>query len=289
MAQLQIDIDRLVREVLEQLQGARPESSARAPAAACGSGSASGNGQPEPPLGASPGAGCLAPVGTPSNEPTPQSPGNDQSAPQTTSNRQEPQPPEGQVTVDSRVVTMAELGNRLGSARTLVVRPGAVVTPSVRDHLRRERIQLVEAALETSESAPNAKSVVPIVVNARSFETGPLADGLRRDGLHVDLQRCDCLIESTDRLAGTAADRRVGVLLTRHQAAALCLANRHPGVRAVAADEPGALQAAVEAVGANVVVCNPRQIGMYRLRQMIGEFIRRGPTDCPEVFRNRLG
>jgi hypothetical protein len=296
MAPSPIDIDRLVREVLEQLNGAAAASEVPAAPPAGGGESASGNGQPEPPLGSQPGAGCLAPLGSPGSDSEKQPPGADaalqdkpaQQRPAEAASSPPPQATQGRIMVTARVVTMAELGDRLEGARTLVVPAGAVVTPSVRDHLRRARIQLVTAAPEPSASAA-APGPVPILVNARSLDTATLADTFRRDGLEPDVQQCDCLIESTDRLAASAAEGRRGVLLTRHQAAALCLANRHPGVRAVAAEEPGALQAAVEAVGANVIVLNAKQLGMYRLRQMVGDFLRRGPVECPEVFRNRLG
>ncbi len=49
---------------------------------------------------------------------------------------------EGDLVVDARVVTLAAIERRLTNVRRVLVRRGAVVTPSVKDDLRKRHIRL---------------------------------------------------------------------------------------------------------------------------------------------------
>jgi len=69
----------------------------------------------------------------------------------------------------------------------------------------------------------------------------------------------------------------------------VCLANRVAGVRAIAAADPATAVEAARAVGANVLVADPRGKGLYQLKQLASAFCRGGPWACPEVLRPRLG
>ena len=80
----------------------------------------------------------------------------------------------------------------------------------------------------------------------------------------------------------------LGLLLTPHEAESLCLANRLPGVRAIAGREAGQVAADATAVGANVLVINPKKIGQFAIRQMLDVFCRGGVRPCPEVLKERL-
>ena len=96
----------------------------------------------------------------------------------------------------------------------------------------------------------------------------------------------DCLIVATEQLAAeTARSDTLGVLLTPHTAAGLCLANRLRGLRAVTGGDAPAVAAAAAAVGANVLVVDPRAGTFFQLKQMVAEFCRGGVRPCPAVFR----
>jgi len=194
---------------------------------------------------------------------------------------------EGDLVIERRVVSLAELPAKLEGVRRVVVPPGAVVTPSVRDVLHRNKLSL---AFGTPPVAPAAGSVRAVVVTAGSrYNPDPLLRALGGEGFAVDARRTDCLIAATDQLtAELRADRTLGVLLTRHAAAALCLANRLAGVRAVQAITVEGLAADADAVGANLVVIDPFAQGFVPTRQMIVSFIRGGVRPCPEVFQQRL-
>ena len=52
----------------------------------------------------------------------------------------------GDVVVDSRVVTLATVAGRLEGAKQLIVPPAALVTPAVRDELRRKGVVLLRGS-----------------------------------------------------------------------------------------------------------------------------------------------
>ena len=104
------------------------------------------------------------------------------------------------------------------------------------------------------------------------------------------MKTLDCLIATVDTLVvELAKERTLGLLLTRHTAAALCLANRVRGVRAIwGLDVAGVVRDAA-AVGANLLVVDPAAAGVFRLKQLVAQFCRAGVQACPQVFSQRLG
>jgi hypothetical protein len=204
--------------------------------------------------------------------------------------RQEPRPPgttNHELVVTSRVVTLSEVEGRLAGIRRMMVRQGAVITPAVKEELSKRNIQVLTggAAAETSGGALK----VVIVAARTKIDPQPLAAALQSDGVEIELHSSKCVIESTDRLAAEVKrPGTLGVLLTPHEAESLCLANRLPGVRAIAGKEPGEVAANAAAVGANVLVIHPKKVSPFAIRQMLGEFCRGGLRPCPDVFKQRL-
>ena len=72
--------------------------------------------------------------------------------------------------VDARVVSLTTIGGRLAGKKRLVVRPGAVVTPSVRDELRKRGLKLERS--DETEATENAESELVVMVSENA--------GLRR-------------------------------------------------------------------------------------------------------------
>jgi hypothetical protein len=181
----------------------------------------------------------------------------------------------------SRVVTIELLKSRLDGVRRLCVPRGAVLTPAVRDELRRRNI-----ALEYADQSNTAKIAarLQIVVAAANYDPAHLIYALKRDNLPVECGVEKCLIAATDGLAREiAGGDALGLLLTEHAAAALCLLNRLPGVRAVGTD-----LAAAASISANAMVVDPRRTSIFQLKRMAAEFLRGGVRECPAVFRERL-
>jgi hypothetical protein len=245
MADNAIDIQEIVREVMARLEAAGVAGRSTAPAA------------------------CAAPQPAPA--PAPAAP-----AARTV--------PEGELSVRCRVVTMAEVGDRLQGVRRLVVAPGAGVTPSVREELEKRKIRLVSAE---TDAKPVAQ--VALVAVGTPIDPEPLAKTLQRDGASVATEKLDCVIVACDTLAGRiAAGGTLGVLLTAHTAAALCLANRKAGVRAVLGVRPDTIAADAAAVGANLLVIDPAAFGFFTLKQIVDRYLQRGCRPCPLVFQKKL-
>jgi hypothetical protein len=251
-----IDVDTLVREVLLKL-GVAPESGE--PSQAGGGGGPSG---PSPPSLDAPDA--------------------------KTRSAATPGPSRGELVVLSQVVTTSELQGRLEGVRRLVVPPGAVVTPSVRDELHRRRIAL---EYDQPVPVPGAAGVrlVMAVLGSR-FDPGPLTRSLRAEAIMVETHRSDCLVAATDQLAAEVPKpSTLGLVVTTDPAVALCLANRHQGVQAILGSDAATVDSEAASVGANVLVVNPGTTSYFQMRQMIRRFCRGGARECPEALRERLG
>jgi hypothetical protein len=244
----QLDIDRLVREVLAQLG-----------AGATGDSSAADEGRER----------------------------NDKAGAGVAQSHAGTEKADGEFVLSCRVVTVSEVAGRLGTMRRLVVPARAVVTPAVRDELRRRDIRLVYAAPAPAAAGYTVRLCLLSV--GRPFEPAPLAAALAAEGVEMQAGALDCLLAATDRLAlEVVQEGTLGLLLTEHTAAALCLANRRRGVRAILGADAAAVAAAAAAVGANLLVVDPAATGSFPLKQMAAEFCRGGTRRCPEVFRERL-
>ncbi len=267
MAEPSIDVDKLVREVLAEL-GVAPEPSAAA----------------APPRETNgPEAASAPPPASPA--PAASSPGDEAAG---AAPRAAPAAPNGELVVLNQVVSTAELEGRLEGVRRLVVPPQAVVTPSVRDELHRRRIALV---FDQPVPVPSAGGVrLAMAVLGSRFDPAPLLRALAGEPIEVETHRTDCLVAATDWLAEEISKpNTLGAIVSTYPAIGLCLANRHPGVRAVRGIDAATIEAEVASVGANVIAVDPRSAGVFQMRQMIRRFCRGGPRECPEVLRERLG
>lgn len=260
MSDVEAQIERIVRQVLAEMGLPHaPASAGQAAPQACGLPTAS------PSSPASPQGAAAEPPARPSQSRT-----------------------AGDWVVRQRVVTLAALPERWDGVRRIVVPPGAVVTPAVQDELQRRGVLL--AHQPAMPAPPAAQCQLRLVSASRTHDPAPLARVLAGDGYAVDWVRLECLITATDRLAADlAAGLPAGILLSRHPAAALCLANRHPGVRAILGTSVEGVAADAEAVGANVLVLDPRRHSLFVQGQMARALLRDAPRPCPEVFRSRLG
>jgi len=193
----------------------------------------------------------------------------------------------GELVISARLVTMEEITDRLDGIRQVAVGPQAVVTPAARDALRQRNIELSRAlpAKNTSVAPPRL-----VVVAARTkLDPKLLASSLRSEGIQVQCHKTDCILAATDQLAAELSKSdALGLLLTPHTAAAICLANRLAGVRAVLASNDNSLEADLSSIGANLLIVDPQSVGLFKLSRMAGEFFRGGVRPCPEVFRKRL-
>lgn len=205
-------------------------------------------------------------------------------------------PPTGdarEMVVCSRVVSLEQIRDRLPHIRRLVVSSGAILTPAVRDALADRNITVAFGESGGSDAGSGARGATAaklVLVTARTkYDPASLVAALRAEGVGVESQTSNCLIRTVDMLAGRVGEgTTLAAVLTHDVAAAVCLANRMPGVRAVSGGDPAGVVEAAKAVGANVLVADPRGRGVFQLKQLLSAFCR-GPWACPEVLRPRLG
>ncbi|MBX7073393.1 MAG: hypothetical protein K1X71_09625 [Pirellulales bacterium] len=187
-----------------------------------------------------------------------------------------------------RVVTTRLLEGRLAGVATVSVAARAVVTPAARDLLRERKIALRrgDAAEAATKAAPAARLVIgvaethfdPAALVARVKPRLATVEQLPRVGL------AGVVSELADRVR-LGGDR--GVLFTGEPQVALVLANRHPGVRAVAVGCADSMRRARAAIGPNVLVIQPRGKSSYQMESAVIEFSS-GACECPPQYREAL-
>ena len=129
--------------------------------------------------------------------------------------------------IEDRVVTLGSLDGRLAQTRRLVLPPGAVLTPSVKDELRKRRVHVEYRAADVAPSAsrpwpaarctPHAeRSATLLASSVRARRRVDDAQWPKRQGVGV----------------WVATDHRLGLLVTDDPLGGVCLANRYPAVRA---------------------------------------------------------
>lgn len=271
---LNLDIDRVVREVLDALAALNVPTSEREASAPDSSSEPDSSG---------------ASVSTPSHMPD-------------------------VLRLTERVVSLDTLRGRLDGLQQISVQRGAVVTPSARDELHKYGVKLVvdetnSDIVATPSSMPvktsnNNEPQTPDGENQNTDSTKPavliatmdanrdatiVAEPLQRAGCASTTTDFDCLLEATDRLADAIREGRTGLLLTRHVAAGVCLANRMEGVRAIAPTDIDALEKAAQSVGANLLIIDPVRISVHALQRMSVQFCTETPRTVPGVFWKRLG
>jgi hypothetical protein len=190
--------------------------------------------------------------------------------------------------IAERVVTLAALEGRLNGASVLTVPRGAVITPAVRDELKTRGIRLEIADAPAKGEAKNFVELlvgiadVPDDVSVLTKATQEHVTGLANV---QSMQQVD-LAALIGRMAEWMASRpSVAVVLTRRPTAAVCLANRHRGLRAVWANTPKALAEAMNTIAPNVMIYNPAAHSVSAQRAILREFVSAGVRECPEELR----
>ena len=186
-----------------------------------------------------------------------------------------------------RVVALADIKDRLHQIRRVVVPVRAVVTPAVRDELRRRGVTLVR--LDHAPRKPATGLALVVRILGSRFDPATIIAALEGEPVEIRLERRDCLVASTDELARELAEpNTAGLIVSTHPAMALRLADRHRGLRAVWGVDSGRLERDLADIGANVLVVDPRTTSPYQIRRMLVDFCRRGPAECPELLRKAL-
>ncbi|MBQ3332772.1 MAG: hypothetical protein IJG83_05065 [Thermoguttaceae bacterium] len=278
-----IDLEEIVRRVLDDLRGATPDN--------------------VPPIAHFPAAGKSA---SEKSDVPAEKPAAEKSA-------EEP----GTIRLSDRVITLALVKKTQETApksiRRLVVGSGAVVTPSVRDVIKKLSWELVfdgPAAVKTPAAAPcsprpghraaaprtgsfpgTAAALGPIflAMHRLPWETlpKPLLEQIDQSGERF---RSACLIETSRALGEYLAkdDARRAVVLTPMCGAAAVILNRNRAIRALSVLDAARVADEAPSVGANALIIDPKRLGLYTVRRLINQFSHMGAAVVPEALRKEL-
>lgn len=192
----------------------------------------------------------------------------------------------GQLRLSERTITLGSVAGQLQNVKDVLVSAGAVVTPSVRDELRKRQIALHFAA-EPAADQDSTDLVLGVAGGAKA--NGSALAAVQAEAGSAERIERDCVLEVVRQVSqAVGGQRRIGLVLTDRPAVALCLANRQASIRAAWGMNVASVREAAKLIGANLLVVNPAQHGVYELRGMIREFVG-GRHECPKVYRRALG
>ena len=192
---------------------------------------------------------------------------------------------EGVLEINRPVICLADVDGRVDSVKQLVVSRGAVVTPAVRDLLRRSGVELTYRV--PSRNGKVVRLAVAVGMAETNFEPTALLKAVGKIDAKFELLTSTDLIDVVDELTKNVIGGGYAVLLTSQVTASLCLANRISGVRAVCGVTVQEVARMLREVGGNLLVLDPSGKNLFEIRQMIGELVR-GSRQAPERLRSRL-
>jgi hypothetical protein len=182
-----------------------------------------------------------------------------------------------------KLVTLATLENRLTGIDQLALRAGAVVTPAALDELRSRGIEVVRVVAPIAAAAVRPTLTIGVAeVTNGACDVPALIAAFAKTGCAVERIAETGLTSVTAELTELSSKGgRPVVLLTSRPAAAVCIANRCRGVRAVGGrDSRGVLESILE-VAANFVAIDPASLSAFELRRLVTEFVANWPRALP--------
>jgi len=156
------------------------------------------------------------------------------------------------------VISLTTIEGKLDKVKQLIVPPKAVVTPSVRDELKRHNIKLVrEIPVRTAQTTRQI-----LLANLTNRDMARTIRQLNRDVVTLHRQE---LKSTVAEMARQLASDSVGIVISDAPEQAVWLANRHDNVRAfVGHDEQSVLRAA--RWNANLLSMNGQQSNVKLLK-----------------------
>ncbi|MDR1957892.1 MAG: hypothetical protein LBQ54_02415 [Planctomycetaceae bacterium] len=202
-----------------------------------------------------------------------------QSLPSPSSSKQAIHPPANDIlNLTGRLITLATLENQLNGIRKVQVSPVAVVTPAVKDFLRKKNITLERTKDSSNQNAPVRK--IWLALHHLQKEPSLLVDDLAKQG-DLKCEPFHCIIQTVHAAVDWAKmfpESRL-IVVTSFTAAAVCLANRHKELRAVLGNNAAQITQDTKAVNANMMVMNPHGVSPYQLQDFSKAFLL-APNHC---------
>jgi ethanolamine utilization cobalamin adenosyltransferase len=201
--------------------------------------------------------------------------------------KQAARPTGKELIVSEKVISAKQLEKQLQGIERLIVPRGAVFTPSARDLLKEKKIAIASAVTQ-----PTNKSTTKQLFLAVDTDQEPrsLINWTATNGVTVErlpkTELTTTINQLHQRLTTSSA---LGMIITHNTAAALCLANRHRGIRAALATSIAAVADAVKSVAANVLVVDPTGKTSFEWQRLLATWTNTNRPELPAALRERLG
>ncbi len=179
----------------------------------------------------------------------------------------------GDWAINTRLLSLRQLPESLDEIRRVILHPATVVTPAVRDELRRRRITIAHtesaqgvAHPQSAEQARDVRTTGPTILIWNSNCPASWTRAWQRSGLQVIGEMNPTVPALIERMVQHArGNDRCTVVVTSEPAVAVCTANRQPNLRAIAPLEGQTLDATLRSLAANVLVWPDRPATLARL------------------------
>lgn len=189
----------------------------------------------------------------------------------------------GELRLSERVVSVEALRDLPRGTKHIVISPRAIVTPAAKDLLKAQGVSVRREAAGAASAANGVATTLSTPLPSLELVTfaceTPL-DLVELAGLAAKSDvRCRLanavphaeLAGFLASLAGGTSPQR-SICFTSQNTLVLCAANRHPQLRAAAANCSCCVREAAGAIGANLLVVNPKGKSLHQLSQLVREF-----------------
>ncbi len=190
-----------------------------------------------------------------------------------------------------KVVTADLLEKTYAGATKLVIGGRAVVTPSARDFLKQNKVELRRESTTTSQTS-GAKTTTTanwklIVVHTTKTLASVLDDATRRPGAVWQRELAGCDVDAADRAISALCrgESDGAVVFTRRPEVVACRANRNANVRGAAIVNVAQLRSAHRRMGTNLYCIDPETRTHGEWNNLLREIASCGKPERPEHWK----
>lgn len=190
--------------------------------------------------------------------------------------------------ITDRLLTLASLEGKLAGIRKILVPKQTVVTPAVKDFLRKQKIDLEWSLDSEKQACSRNSSKIWLALHIIPKEPVALIDFLAKQG-NVTKESFSCIVKTVHAAVDWARqnpDSRL-VIVSSFAAAAVCLANRYRELRAIRAVGTGQVAADTKEINANLMVIDPYGISPYQLQEYAKSYLQ-APWQCNGLLWDAL-
>ena len=182
--------------------------------------------------------------------------------------------------ITDRLLTLASLDGKLTGIRTILVPKQTVVTPAVKDFLRKQKVALEWSSESKNKECFRTNQKIWLALHLIPKEPATLVEYLAKQG-DVARESFQCIVKTVHAAVDWARqnpDSKL-VIVSSFAAAAVCLANRYMELRAIRAVGTSQVAADTKMVNANVLVIDPFGISPYQLQEYAKSYLQ-APGQC---------